>query len=62
MDIIQLAENIANLVQNDNYVAGHAILNRNEIFDETLPNKILKKGLTIQDASCGLQFNSKYFR
>ncbi len=62
MNTIQLAKNISYMVQNGDYVAGHAIFNRSDTIDNTLPNKILKKGLTIQDASHGLLFTSRYFR
>lgn len=61
MNSIQLAKNITYIVQNGDYVAGHAIFNRSDIIDNNLPNKILKEGLTIQDASCGLLFTSRYF-
>lgn len=56
MNAIQLVKYIIYMVQNGDYAAGHAIFNRNETVANNLPNKILKEGLTIQDASCGLSF------
>lgn len=62
MNTIELAEYIAYLIQNGNYVAGHAIFNRNDKVDNYLPDKILQEGLIIQDASVGLSFTTRYFR
>lgn len=62
MNTIQLAKKISYMVQNGDYVVGHAIFNRSDIIDNNLPNKILKEGLIIQDASCGLSFTTRYFR
>lgn len=61
MNTIELAEYIAYLIQNGNYVAGHAIFNRNDSIDNYLPDKILQEGLIIQDASVGLSFTTRYF-
>lgn len=62
MNKVQLAQNITYMLQNGDYVAGHAIFNRENIIDNNLPNKILKEGLIVQDASCGLSFTTRYFR
>lgn len=61
MNAIQLVKYIIYMVQNGDYAAGHAIFNRNETVANNLPNKILKEGLTIQDASRGLSFTTRYF-
>lgn len=57
MNTIQLVKYIYHMVQNDNYTAGHAIFNRSDTMDNTLPNKILKEGLIIQDTSISLSFD-----
>ncbi len=61
MDKIHLLKSITYMLQNGDYVAGHAIF---EVRDTSidLPDKILKEGLIIQDASSGLSFTSRYFR
>lgn len=62
MDTIELAKYLTLLVEKGDYVAGHAILDRSDFIDETLPSKILNEGLIIQDASRGLPFTTRYFR
>lgn len=60
MNTIQLSQNLAHRVQNGDYVLGHAILKGKDVFGN-LPNKILKEGLIIEDASQGILFTSRYF-
>ena len=57
MNTIQLAKNIAYMVQNGYYVAGHAIFADRNV----LPKKILEEGFIIQDASKGISFTARYF-
>lgn len=61
MNTIQLAKHISHILQDGNYVAGHAIFNRSNKVDNTLPDKILKEGLIIQDASSGIAFTTRDF-
>lgn len=49
------------MVENEDYIAGHAIFNRDNCINYTLPNKILKEGLIIQDDSYGIAFTSRRF-
>lgn len=60
MNTIQLVKNITYMVQNGDYVAGHAIFKgrKNSV---TAPDKILKEGFMIQDAFRGLPFTSRRF-
>lgn len=60
MDTIQLVKNIIYMVQNDDYVVGHAILKGRETSVNT-PDQILREGLIIQDASSGISFTSRRF-
>ena len=61
MNIINLARKIATEVENNNYVAGHAIfVDRDKYFGASV-NKILTEGMLIQDASKGISFTSRRF-
>lgn len=60
-NIRHLANYIFHMVKNEDYVAGHAIFNRDNCINHALPNKILKEGLIIQDDSCGVAFTSRRF-
>lgn len=60
MNTIQLVKNITYMVQNGDYVAGHAIFKGRDTFSN-IPDKILKEGFTIQDASRGLPSTSRCF-
>ncbi len=60
-NIRHLADYIFHMVKNEDYVAGHAIFNRDNCINHTLPNKILEDGLIIQDDSCGIAFTSRRF-
>lgn len=63
MDKIQLVKNITYMVRNGDYVAGHSIFKVREVRQslKNLPDKILKEGLIIHDASRGLSHTSREF-
>lgn len=60
MNTAQLAKNIAYMVSSGDYIAGHSIFVGREDY-ETLPNKILKEGLIIEDVAQGLSFTTRQF-
>jgi len=60
MNTTQLAKNIAHMVSNGDYIAGHSIFVGRENH-EALPNKILKEGLIIEDVAQGLSFTARKF-
>ena len=60
MNTIQLAQTISSMVQNGDYVLGHAIFKGRDTSAD-LPDKILDEGLRIEDASQGVPFTTRCF-